>query len=463
MKNLIYAVKIFFYSQFYGCNFLFRGLPVIGVLFLPLQITGLFALKKRKGERLRSLFIKLGPTFIKFGQLLSTRNDLVGVEISHDLSVLQDRLPAFSFAKAKKILESELGDRIENIFSSIEEKPVAAASISQVHKAVLKNGDVVAIKILRPKIVRKFMAELNFLYFAARIINFFKIAKRLKLKETIKIFKEVTKKELDFRLEAASASEAKENLASSVDKVYIPKIYWQLVTKKILCSEWLEGVKITDIERIKEQGHNLEKLASNLLECYFNQAYRDGFFHADMHPGNVFVLADGRISFVDFGIMGHLIKKERLYITQIMHGFVQKDFDRVAKLHLLAGYVPANTNVKDFSLACRSIASPIFDLPSEKMSIAKMLAHLFSVTESFGMETQPQLLLLQKTLLIVEGVARKLNPKINIWLEAEPWMREWAKENMNNCAIIKDKLEECKDSIHKFPLLLEKLFKLLDR
>jgi ubiquinone biosynthesis protein len=459
--NILYLLRFFVLVQIKGCNFLLREVPYVGVLFWPFEIFSVFFFKKSKGSRIRNLCISLGPAFIKLGQMLSTRPDLIGDEYAKELTLLQDRLPPFALKYVKKRLENEFSKEIKDVFEKFDEVPVAAASISQVHKAVTKEGKEVAVKILRPSIRRIFNREIGFLYLMACFVNLFGPLKRLRLKEVVKILRESTKKELDFRFEAASATQMKENMRSD-DNIYIPKIYWEYCGGEVLTSEWIDGTKIHDLEALKKKKIDVVKLSENLINCYFNQAYKDGFFHADMHPGNILILDDGRISFIDFGIMGHLTYDDKIYVTRIIHGFVKRDYDEVAELHLSAGYVPKNTNIKDFSLACRSIGEPIFGVESGKISIAKMLAHLFQVTEKFGMETQPQLLLLQKTLLIVEGVAVTLNPKVNIWELGEPWLRAWALENMGLEAVFKRKFCEMKDVFEKFPKLVEDFLEYLE-
>ncbi len=454
--SFFYFIKIFIYGQLCGCNFLLKKIPFIGWLFIPFDIFAIFSLKFSKEKRIRMLFLKLGPTFIKLGQLLSTRSDLVGNDIANELAFLQDKLPSFKYKYVQDTIRKELGDEIENLFIKFDKNPVAAASISQVHYAITNDKKKVAVKILRPKIAKIFFREINVLYFIASFISFFKIAKRLKLKEVIRIFEEATKKELDLRLEAASASCLKENLAGDKN-IYIPKIYWHLTEKKVLTLEWLDGIKISDTKKLKKAGFSLSELAENLIYCYFNQAYQNGFFHADMHPGNILITKQGKIAFIDFGIMGYLSKKDKIYVTKILYGFIKKDYDEIAELHLLAGYVPKDTNLKDFSLACRAVIEPIFGLPVKSFSIAKMLAHLFQVTEKFGMETQPQLLLLQKTLFTVEGVTANLDRDINIWQIGEPWMRHWANNNLSYQEKAKDIVQELKKLGEKLPEIMDKL------
>lgn len=455
--NLFTLVKYFAIIVLTGSNFIFRKIPVIGFIFWPLEIFSLIHINKTKGVRLRNTLVALGPTFIKLGQVLSTRPDVIGEKLAQDFAELQDRLPAFSDYKVQQILKRELNKE----FKSFSKQPIAAASIAQVHQAELPDGSKVAVKILRPKINKIFKRDLALLHALAQIIDYNQNLKRLRLPEVISYFKTVTDRELDLRFEAAAANKFQENLKSDPN-IIIPQIYWEYTSEKILTSSWIDGIKISKIDELKAKKHNLAKIAENLIICYFNQAYRDGYFHADMHPGNILITKDSKIALIDFGIMGNLSEKDRIYVTRIIDGFVRRDYDQIAKMHYDAGYVPAETNLIDFSLACRSIGEPIFGLAVSQLSLAKMLAQLFQITEKFGMKTQPQLLLLQKTLLIIEGVGAKLDPKLNIWQLGEPWLRNWAEKNLGLKASLNRSKEEIITTISTLPEMLLKLNKLLE-
>jgi len=438
---------------------LFRNIPFIGLLFWPFEILALPRIMSTKGARLRKLLVSLGPTFIKFGQLLSTRPDLVGEQIADELSLLQDELPSFSFRKVEKIIKQETGKNVLDLFKEFIPEPVAAASIAQVHKAITQDDKVVAVKILRPGIRRKFNREISLLYMLASFVNCFSRLRRLRLKEVVRMFDNTVRQELNLRLEAAGAHKLAENLKSN-NNIVIPGVYWSLTSNRVLVSDWLEGTKITKLKgRSKKE---LKEIGDNLVICYYEQAYRDGYFHADLHPGNILITKDNKIGLIDFGIMGSLSQADRLSVAQIVHGFIKRDYDYVAKIHKTAGYIPRDTNLDEFSLACRSIGEPIFGQNAQDISIAKLLAQLFLITESFGMQTQPQLLLLQKTLILIEGVGAQLNPELNMWALGEPWMKDWAKENLSAKAIAKYKLEEARDLICELPLMFQNAKELLE-
>ena len=448
VSAIFYIFKTFLLFNINGCNFLFRKIPYIGVFFIPFSILGVFSINRTHPERIRITFQKLGPTFIKLGQLLSTRPDIIGDELANELAILQDKLPPFSFCAVKKIIKQTFNINIVELFSEVNPNPVATASISQVHKAITKDGNIVALKVLRPGIRKKFSREVSSLYFIAYILNKFSKLKRLRLIDIIKTFEHSTKMELNLRLEAAAADQFKDNLIAD-HNIYVPKILWDITSERTLCTEWINGIKITDIKQLQNHNLDLKKISNNLVTCYFNQAYRDGFFHADMHPGNILITKEGKIAFIDFGIMGKLSEEDKIYVTQIIYGFVKRDYNYIAKIHHDAKYIPKETDLHSFALACRSVGEPLFGLSSNKISIAKMLAQLFQITEDYGMETQPQLLLLQKTLLIIEGVGSTLNPDLNMWELGEPWLSHWARKNLGFDAELKRNLTKfCKATQH---------------
>lgn len=397
-------------------------------------------------------FERLGPSFIKLGQTLSTRPDLVGVENAAILGDLRDNLKPFASKTAMRIISTELGDA----FEWVEERPVAAASIAQVHKAKLKDGCVVAIKILRPNIRKRFKRDLKFFYWAARQLErFAPKMRRLKPMEVVQVFEQSIHMELDLRFEAANACELKENTKND-DGFYVPAIDWQRTTSNVLVMEWINGIKLHEVDALRKK-HDLNQLLTRLSESFFRQAFRDGFFHADMHPGNVFVDDAGRIVVVDFGIMGRLDWQTRLYVADIFRGFLNQDFERVAKAHFKAGYVPAHHDVQAFAAACRAIAMPILDKPVNEISIGGLLGQLFQVTEQFDMQTRPELLLFQKTLVVVEGLGRMLNPEVNMWEVARTPIESWAKEHLSLCGKAKELLGHLSELIELAPQLLRKL------
>lgn len=395
----------------------------------------------------------LGPSFIKLGQVLAVRPDIVGDKVASSLLVLQDRMPAFDGVLAKKIFENETGLVLESVFSEFSANPVAAASIAQVHKAVTKDGENLAIKILRPNIEQKFARDIKFFKFIAGVLNMHSRLKRLRLPEVVKLFADIVKRELDLRIEAASISEMTLNSVEN-SGIYLPKIYWRYTARRVLVMEWIEGVKISDKDAIQKLQLDPKIISKNLAIWFLNQAFGHGFFHADMHPGNMFVTKEGNIVPVDFGIMGRLDKNTRIFVAEILRGFMDGDYLHVAKIHLKAGYISKDFNVEDFALACRAIGEPIMGLPVNQISVAKLLGLLFKVTEDFNMQTQPQLLLLQKTMVMVEGVGTLLYADVNMWQMADAWVKEWAK---NNLGLKSEVLRLFEDLQEVFKILKEKI------
>ncbi len=384
---------------------------------------------KPPGEKLCLALQDMGTTFIKLGQFLATRPDIIGEELAKNLEKLQDKVPAFDLVDAKKIIKKEIG---EDFYKNITEisTPIAAASIAQVHSAKVKieNKEIeVAIKILRPNIEKLFNEELDALMLFAYIIeNSFAKAKRLKLIEVVHLLREITNIEMDLRFEAAAANELYENTKN--DKGFnVPKIYWNYTTKKILTLDKVDGISIREQVKLEELGIDLKKLAENLIQFFLKQAVRDGFFHGDMHQGNLFVDRSGNIIPVDFGIMGRLDKNNRRFLAEILYGFIKRDYVKVAEVHFQAGLVPNNASKDEFAQALRSVGEPIFGQTIKDISGGNLLAQLFEITEKFNMPTQPPLLLLQKTMVVVEGVARKLYPETNIWEVSRPVLEEWLK------------------------------------
>jgi ubiquinone biosynthesis protein len=418
--------------------------------------------QKARGKYLAKSLERLGPSFVKFGQALSVRADIIGQDIATALESLQDRMPPFSTTRAIATIEKELEKPLVDIFKEFADKPVAAASIAQVHKAILKDGKVVAVKIIRPGIERKFKHDVALFYFIARILSWIPSCKRLRPIAVVDVFARIVKKELDLRLEAASASQIRENCKND-EGVYIPQIFWEYTARHVLVMEWVEGITINDKDALVRAGHNLKTISERLAIAFLNQAYRDGFFHADIHPGNLFVDKEGRIVPVDFGIMGRLDKSTRIYVAEILRGFLTADYMYVAQLHFDAGYVPADKSVYDFALACRAIGEPVIGLPANQISIGKLLAMLFKVTEDFQMQTQPQLLLLQKTMVLIEGVGMQLYPHVNMWQMAEGWIGSWVNDNMGFEAHAKETLRDLYHVLKNLPKRLRELDKIIER
>ena len=384
---------------------------------------------KKPGDKLCVALEGMGTTFIKLGQFLATRPDIIGEELAKSLEKLQDKLPAFDTYQAKKIIKKEVGDSQYNNILELSD-PIAAASIAQVHIAKIKEENqnkTVAIKILRPNIEKMFNEELDALMLFAYIVEKTSSkAKRLKLVEVVHLLREITNIEMDLRFEAAAANELYENTIN--DKGFnVPKIYWNFTSKRILTLDKVEGVSIREHDKIKEFGIDLKALAENLIQHFLKQAVRDGFFHGDMHQGNLFVDKHGNIIPVDFGIMGRLDKLNRKFLAEILYGFIQRDYVKVAEVHFQAGLVPQSASKEEFAQALRSVGEPIFGQSIKDISGGNLLAQLFEITEKFNMPTQTPLLILQKTMVVVEGVARKLYPDTNIWNVSRPVLEDWLK------------------------------------
>ena len=400
---------------------------------------------KRRGrsERLSEAVSRLGPSYVKLGQFLATRPDVVGNDIALDLAKLQDRMATFPRAQAVAAIEGSLGRPVDDLFVSLGE-PVAAASIAQVHPAiVMRDGEQrqVAVKVIRPGVRRAFFHDLESYFLAARLQErFIPSSRRLRPVEVTETLAQTTKIEMDLRLEAAALSELGEN--TSEDPGFrVPAVDWERTGRDVVTMEWIDGVKMNDIDGLRAAGHNLEAIAANLVQSFLRHTLRDGFFHADMHPGNLFVQADGTIVAVDLGISGRLGKKERRFLAEILYGFITRDYVRVAEVHFEAGYVPRTHNVASFAQAIRAIGEPIHGQPAETISMAKLLTLLFEVTELFDMATRPELVLLQKTMVVVEGVARKLDPAFNMWKTSEPVVGHWIRQNLGPRGLLDDARE----------------------
>ena len=393
----------------------------------------------------------MGTTFIKLGQFLATRPDIIGDSISKELEKLQDKLPPFELTKAKNTLRKELEKENFDQITNISE-PIAAASIAQVHFANINVSGLkkVAIKILRPDIEKKFNEELDALMLLAYIVqSLVKKTKRLKLVEVVHLLREITNIEMDLRFEAAAANELYENTKNDVG-FKVPKIYWNQTSKRILCLDKIDGISIREIENLKSANIDTKKLAKDIIQHFLKHAIRDGFFHADMHQGNLFVAKNGSIIPVDFGIMGRLDKNNRRYLAEILYGFIKRDYKKVAEVHLLAGLVSKRVSKDEFAQALRSIGEPIFGQSVKNISGGKLLSQLFEITEKFNMQTQIQLLLLQKTMVVVEGVARNLDPDTNIWNISQPILEDWLKE-------VKDPINKANELVNEASEVLKRL------
>ena len=380
----------------------------------------------------------LGPAYIKFGQILSTRPDIVGNDLAEQLKYLQDKLPAFGMDEARRAIAAELGAPVESLFESFSE-PVAAASIAQVHKArLIETGQDVAVKVLRPGIERAFRRDIDAFYFAARTIEYLApFSRRLRPVDVIAHFEGVVMGELDLRLEASASSEFAENTKADAG-FQVPTPVWRLSGRTVLTLGWAEGISLSDNAALDRAGHDRVALGARVLSLFLSHALRDGLFHGDMHQGNLKVAANGDIIAYDFGIMGRIDEYTRRVYAEILYGFIGRDYRRVAEVHFEAGYVPADRDIDEFARALRAVGEPIFGMEASRVSMARLLSFLFEVTEKFGMETRTELILLQRTMVVVEGVARSLDPHINIWEVAKPVVEGYISRNLGPLALLRD-------------------------
>lgn len=396
------------------------------------------ARERARSEKLSIALNRLGPSWVKLGQFLATRPDVVGKTIALDLELLQDRMEPFPRRDAIRQVEESLGRPLDDIFDDFSE-PVAAASVAQVHSAIRKrDGEKVAVKVTRPGVRQRFWKDLDTFYTIARLQErFIPSSRRLRPVAVTDMLAQSASIEMDFRLEAAAFSEMSENTADDPG-FRVPKVDWELSGRDCVTMEWIDGIKLSAVGEIEAAGHDKERLAATIVQSFLRHALRDGFFHADMHPGNLFVDQNGDVVAVDLGIAGRLGKKERRFLAEILFGFITRNYRRVAEVHFEAGYVPAYHDVDSFAQAIRAIGEPIHGQSAETISMAKLLTLLFEVTELFDMETRPELLLLQKTMVVVEGVARTLDPKFNMWRTAEPVVGDWIAQNLGPAGVLQD-------------------------
>lgn len=418
---------------------------------------------KERGKRLAGALEAMGPSFVKLGQTFSTRSDLVGEEMALALSDLQDKLPPFDGKTARALVAEEMEAPLETIFSAFDENAVAAASVAQVHFATTIDGKEVAVKLLRPGIERAFKRDIALFYWMASVVDFFRPDfKRLRLREVVSMMEDTVRFEMDLRMEAAAATRLRDNLKND-EGFHVPQVYWELTAHRMLTLERIIGIPVYDVAAIKAAGIDPTKLVDIAAVSMFKQVFRDGFFHADMHPGNLFVRHDGTLAVVDFGIMGRLDKRMRIFLAQVLHGFLSEDYANLARVHFDMGIVPPHKSQDAFELALMAITKPIIGKSLKDISFARLLGQLISTAESFEMEVQPQLLLLHKNMLITEGVGLMLNPNVNMWQVAEPMIEEWAAENLGPRAWIKDHAEETFSLIKSIPALVKDAQKIVAR
>ncbi|MBV1700299.1 MAG: 2-polyprenylphenol 6-hydroxylase [Hyphomicrobiales bacterium] len=424
---------------------------------IPLFVARLVPRRKSvdSGNRIAIAMARLGPSYVKLGQFLATRPDVVGMKMVRELESLQDRMAPFGRAKAVEIIEAAFEGKIDSFFVEFSE-PVAAASIAQVHRATLPDGSQVAVKVVRPGVQRRFRRDLSDMFFAARLAErLVPDAARLRPVEVVETLARSMSIELDLRLEAAAASEFAENCAQDTD-FRVPKVDWDRTAKDVLTLEWVDGIPLSDLTGLEKSGRDLPALGRSVIQSFLRHAMRDGFFHADMHPGNLFMDSEGRLVAVDFGIMGRLGRKERRFLAEILFGFITRNYRRVAEVHFEAGYVPRVYDIDDFAQAIRAIGEPIHSRTADQISMAKLLTLLFEVTALFEMRTRTELVMLQKTMVVVEGVARTLDPHLNMWVTSEPVVRSWIEENLGPVGRLRDLREGAGHAV-RFVQLLPKL------
>ena len=420
---------------------------LIRLIFILILVAPFFLINKEKA--IYFFFNFAGPSFIKLGQLLSVRADLVGKQVALTLTKFQDCLEPFSRKKVINILHQEFGDDFDKIFKEFNFTPVASASIAQVHKARLNNDLEVAVKILRPNIHKTMMRDISTLRLLTKICYLFSKFLAKTFKDVGDLLDQTAKYELDLLHEGANGSKLRDEMID-IKGFYVPQIYWQYSSTKILVMEWIDGIPFSNSEAIANCKFDKKIIAENLVLSYFRQVYVHGFFHADMHPGNLFLKHNGDIAVVDFGIMGKIDKKTRIAVAEVLIGFLNRDYQKVAKIHVDVGFVPKETNIDDLALSCRKIGEMIVGVDIKDISIAKLLTALIDLSRNYKMDTKPELLLLQKTLLLVEGVGVSLDPDLNIWNLARPWVKEWAKTNIGFDAKIRDNILEILQLVKNF-------------
>jgi len=438
-------------------------------LFRPLRFLAIFSPNfwrkndfEERGVRIRRTLEDLGPIYVKFGQALSTRKDILPDDIADELVKLQDKVPPFSDQQAREVIEQQLGMSIDKAFAEFSSSPLASASVAQVHAAVLHSGEQVVVKVLRPDVEKWIHSDIGLLYELAYFAEkFWEDAKRLHAKEIVAEFEKTLLDELDLVREAGNAAKLRRNFANS-EAIYIPEIYWEFTRKKVLVMERIYGIPVGNIKELRAVNADFKLLAERGVEIFFTQVFRDNFFHADMHPGNIFVDPPGKYIAVDFGIVGTLSESDQRYLAENFLAFFNRDYRRVAEMHLASGWVPPETRVEEFESAIRSVCEPIFDKPLKDISFGLLLLRLFQTARRFDMEVQPQLVLLQKTLLNIEGLGRQLYPELDLWQTAKPFLESWFKERLGPKAKIQQAMQKFPEIAEKFPEIPSLLFQVLD-
>ena len=468
MKALLRSIKIAHTFARFRLDTLIpkQHLPTWMVLLLALMPwRWLIRANRPEAERFRLALEALGPIFIKFGQILSTRKDLLSSELANELSRLQDKVPPFASDKAKKLIEQALGNSTDEIFAQFEQTPLASASVAQVHAAKLKTGEDVVVKVIRPGIDKIIHQDLALLRMLAKLINLIPEGRRLKPIEVVEDYRSTVLDELDLMREAANSSSLRRNFLNS-NLLYVPEVHWDYCRKNVLTMERIYGVPVADIETMRAAKMNFKLLAERGVEIFFTQVFRDKFFHADMHPGNIFVDIthpdDPTYIGIDCGIVGTLAEEDQHYLAQNLLAFFNRDYYKVAVLHVESGWVPKHTKVNEFESAIRSVCEPIFEKPLHEISFGQVLLRLFQTARRFEMEVQPQLVLLQKTLLNIEGLGRQLYPELDLWKTAKPYLENYIKERLGPKRAFKQIKERLPEWIEKAPYLPELIFKQLE-
>ena len=438
-------------------------------LFRPIRylafITPSFWFRSKKDSqavRIRRTLEDLGPIYVKFGQALSTRKDILTDDIADELVKLQDRVPPFNNDVAKNIIEKELEMSIEEAFAEFDPTPLASASVAQVHTAVLHSGESVIVKVLRPNIEKQIQSDIGLLYELARFAEkFWPDAKRLRATEVVSEFEKTTLDELDLIREAANAAKLRRNFENS-EQLYIPEVYWAFTRKNVMVMERIHGIPVGEIEQLKVGGANFKVLAERGVEIFFTQVFRDNFFHADMHPGNIFVELPDKYIAVDFGIVGTLSLSDQRYLAENFLAFFNRDYRKVAEMHVESGWVPSTTRIEEFESAIRSVCEPIFEKPLKDISFGQLLLRLFQTARRFDMVVQPQLVLLQKTLLNIEGLGRQLYPELDLWQTAKPYLEQWFHDRIGPKAKINKIIKQFPEFAEQFPEVPSLIYKVLN-
>lgn len=470
MQRLLRSLNIGFILIRYRLDTFFVALPLpwyVKAVFYLLPWRYFVPAREPRAVRLRLALESLGPVFVKFGQMLSTRRDLLPMDVADELKFLQDRVPAFDNNQAVELIEKALGEPLEKLFSEFSEQPLASASVAQVHSAVLFSGEKAVVKVIRPGIDKTIKKDVALLFTLAHAVEMlWSEGKRLHLVEVVAEYELSLADELDLRKEAANASQLRRNFDQS-DILYIPEIYWDYTRQNVLVMEQISGIPVADVERLNEQNVDMKLLAERGVEIFFTQVFRDSFFHADMHPGNIFVSyetpRDPQYIAVDFGIVGSLTLEDQSYLARNLLAFFTRDYRQVAQLHIDSGWVPSDTNVTAFETAIRSVCEPIFEKPLKDISFGQVLLGLFQTARRFNMEVQPQLVLLQKTLLNIEGLGRQLYPDLDLWETGKPYLEAWMKERAGPKAVMKNIMQQAPDWIDKLPQIPQLAYDVLQQ